>query len=518
MHDEYILIAQIDNTEEMRIALTGAYSTLSFYLNSGYLPHYTYRPSGTIPKVFADDFTLAPYYYTIQGSYNVFSYGERPDVENSIWENLYKVVACSNNIICQFENEENLNVDLMEGIGEAYLLRAYAYYNLARIFGEVPLVKDVNVNYAISKSSFVDIYASIESDLLKAIQLLPASRFTARHMTSPHRGTAKAMLAEVYLTMGGFPLKDASKYVLAAQMAGEVIDSADFFGFYLLPDVADLWNGNEKINNETVFGLYYTTADQERFNWQNYELNNITAWLGAGWTQEYEPGLGWGLYVHPNIVANTLFYNNYPASYRRDATFQSILPDYTFWGGAFIIYPIKFNNYKTADILAPVWYKKYGYYCSADTSLVYQSNYDESDPFDTTGFNKYFHRIIDQPIYIFRFAHTLLTYAESKARSGQLDASAYEAVNMIRRRANKVEIFGSSEYDLTTGLAVTQFYDSVVRERELEFCGEYEGRWFDLLRLEMVDQLPELRGGGPPTANFADIPANEIQLNPNLEE
>jgi hypothetical protein len=286
-----------------------------------------------------------------------------------------------------------------------------------------------------------------------------------------------------------------------------------------LPDIADLWNGNQKINNETVYGLYYTTAGQELLNWQNYELNNITAWFGVSFNFEGEvfPRLGWIKYVHYNILANTEFYNNYPKSYRRSATFQSILPDYTFWWGhTSIDFPIRFIYYETADIDTRIWYKKYGYYCSADTTVAHQIYDNPSDPEDTTGFNTYFHRIVDQPIYFFRFAHTLLTYAESKARSGQLDASAYEAVNMIRRRAYKLDINTPSENDLAAGLSVSQFCDSIVRERVLELCGEYEGRWFDLLRLEMVDQLPELRGGGPPTANFAEIPENERILNPNL--
>ena len=44
------------------------------------------------------------------------------------------------------------------------------------------------------------------------------------------------MLAEVYLCWAGYPVKDISKYTLAAMEAGEVIDSADYFGFGLLDD------------------------------------------------------------------------------------------------------------------------------------------------------------------------------------------------------------------------------------------------------------------------------------------
>ena len=111
MHEQYLQIAQIHTEEEMNTALTGAYSALSYYFNYDYV--YYDRGSGVIPKTFADDFSLAPYFESPSGyRFNLYAYGLRPDIENSIWEKLYKVVACANNIICQLENEQNLNIDL----------------------------------------------------------------------------------------------------------------------------------------------------------------------------------------------------------------------------------------------------------------------------------------------------------------------------------------------------------------------------------------------------------------------
>ncbi|MGD2034583.1 MAG: RagB/SusD family nutrient uptake outer membrane protein, partial [Bacteroidales bacterium] len=128
-------------------------------------------------------------------------------------------------------------------------------------------------------------------------------------------------------------------------------------------------------------------------------------------------------------------------------------------------------------------------------------------------------------IYLFRYAHTLLTYAEAAARSGQLDEKAYECVNRIRRRARNVDIYSPSDYDLQPGLSPEVFADSVVWERAWELAGEPEGRWFDLVRLEMVEDLPALRHpaeGGPPevfdkTVYFFPVPEGDIRLNPNLD-
>lgn len=128
-------------------------------------------------------------------------------------------------------------------------------------------------------------------------------------------------------------------------------------------------------------------------------------------------------------------------------------------------------------------------------------------------------------IYIFRYAQTLLTFAEAKARSGLVDADAYEAINQIRRRAHKLDLHSPSEYDLTPGLSAEQFADSVVWERAWELCAEVEGRWFDLVRLEKVEDLPLLRNENdmldyPDMISkdfyFISIPESEIDFNPNL--
>jgi len=105
-----------------------------------------------------------------------------------------------------------------------------------------------------------------------------------------------------------------------------------------------------------------------------------------------------------------------------------------------------------------------------------------------------------------------------------MDTKAYECVNMIRRRARNVDIHSPSAYDLQSGLSPETFADSVVWERAWELCGEPEVRWFDLIRLEKVEDLSKMRDpkeGGPPASfgksvYFSPIPASEILLNPNL--
>jgi hypothetical protein len=128
-------------------------------------------------------------------------------------------------------------------------------------------------------------------------------------------------------------------------------------------------------------------------------------------------------------------------------------------------------------------------------------------------------------VYILRYAQTLLTYAEAKARSGVVDASTYEAVNMIRRRANKVDLYSTSPYDLKPGLSPEQFADSVVQERAWELCAEPEGRWFDMVRLNLAKDMVAIKQHQhiivypiPIDRNtyFLPIPEKDKELNPNL--
>jgi hypothetical protein len=531
LHEQDTQISIINNSHAMDLALIGMYDKLSMYLDN---------PETAYPRIYADDHASEfafGYNTSVCGSANnEFAHINYPDSTTFIpiaiqqnfnmediilasfypeWQEIYSIITSSNSIICQFENQKSVKAELLTGLGEAYLIRAYAYFSLVRIFGEVPIINDVKIKFTVNKSSFADIYAFIVSDLNHAITLLPADSQTARIPgSSPHRGSAKAILAEVYLTMGGYPINDALNYAHAAEMAGEVIDNATSLGFNLLPDIADLWNGNQNVNNETVLGLYYTNKIVNINYSGGNDINDARSTgyssIGGG---DMNPvaiygskKFNWAVYVNRYLISGQKFFNYYPNSYRKEATFQTILP---FWPNATTM---KFINYTYADNTCLIFYKKSGYYFF--TSKIDDKYYS----IDSIRIS------LAQPIYIFRYAHTLLTYAEAKARSGQLDASAYEAINKIRRRANKVDIYSASIYDLSPGLSAKQFADSVVRERELELCGEHEGRWYDMVRLEMVELLPSLRSNnfGPPYAftkehYFAPIPEEEKVFDPNLK-
>lgn len=360
------------------------------------------------------------------------------------------------------------------------------------------------------KPPYTEIYDSIENDLQRAIEYLPSSFNDSRiKYLTPHRGTAKALMAEVMLAKGGYPANDPTAYAKAWKMAGEVIDSADIFNYSLMPDFANLWDGRHELNPEGVFAMYYLNGGWPggRNGWQTDSISSLPMFKNV-------LKISWFNYISGSTGIK--FFNNFPKQYRKDKTYQTYQRSHMLTGGTDTIYFKKIE-------MNPNWYdmplKKY---CSAVDSFgdCYPGLIGIIYPSATDGFSPYTGHVL----YLLRYAHTLLTYAEAKARDGQLDVSAYEAVNKVRRRAYKVNINSPSVYDLKPGLSTVSFIDSVVWERAFEFCGEPGNRWFDLLRTGQAGNMASLVAPYTPyqvpvNANyFYDIPAAEKALEQGLNK
>jgi hypothetical protein len=175
----------------------------------------------------------------------------------------YKVIKEANNIIAIKDNIKPESPDRVKFInamlGEVYFLRAFEYFHLVRTFGRVPLMlsADILSNTNLRRSEILDIYKQVESDFLMAESLLPEKYFGAPAAIRPNSGSARAMLAKLYMHWAGWPLKDNSKYAMAASSAKQVIDNASTYGFALVPDMATLWSikDENRFNPEIVFGL-----------------------------------------------------------------------------------------------------------------------------------------------------------------------------------------------------------------------------------------------------------------------
>jgi hypothetical protein len=396
------------------------------------------------------------------------------------WNDIYSALATINGVL---ERSEGLidspAVDqtlLLQYRGEAYFLRGILFYQLARVHGRIPLALSQFPPADISLSSLEDVYGQIEADLLEAELTLPAKYpGVLDGAPRPNSGSARALLARLYMDWGGFPIKDTSKYALAASSAKQVMDNAGSHGFGLLDNVADLWKVENRFNQESLFTLVFSTtttgAPNNSIANRKYSRLGLPADLG-GWNETF---------------AEIKFFQDFPEGPRKEATYRTDL-DYT-----------AFNAQKS-----PVFAKV--------TGPIGDLN---AGSFET-----------ERNDFFMRYASILLIYAEASGLSENVTLEAWEALNKIRRRAAGLP-YGTpaAGVDVASG----NIADLAFEERKWEFAGEYV-RWFDLVRREKVQEALSVRDiptapipehnpiiGSLATTNYlAPIPADAVAKNPNL--
>ena len=160
---------------------------------------------------------------------------------NSAWNAFYKIVSRSNLFLervekLEFNSGEDADIDVKATfMAEARFLRAYAYFELVRYFGRVPVAtQSLSAAEAMStpQSEPKDVYEEvIIPDLQYAIENMKEQAYTSSGgIAEAGRATlpaAQALLGRVCLTMAGFPLYDTAKLSLAKEMLGDVIQYAE---------------------------------------------------------------------------------------------------------------------------------------------------------------------------------------------------------------------------------------------------------------------------------------------------
>ncbi|MBX2816112.1 MAG: RagB/SusD family nutrient uptake outer membrane protein [Saprospiraceae bacterium] len=361
------------------------------------------------------------------------------------WRGVYQAIRAANTVLVNVQGVDLPDRATQDKLtGEAYFIRGMLFHHMARIHGRIALPLDIVPNPDITLASQEEVYRQIESDYLAAEGLLPTTSNTGA--TRPNAGTARAFLARLYMDWAGFPVKDNSKYSMAASSAKQVIDNAGSHGFALVPDMNTLYTLAGSANSEGVFTIAHC---------QPCGLGNRkTGKLGlpgdfGGWQESF---------------AEIRFFEDMPEGHRKDATYHREIPldahgrvTPNVAGAASFIPWTEFKDQQN-----PVFKKITG-------------------PFEDNIFNGFQNSRSD---YYMRYAEVLLTYAEASGRAGAETGDAWEALNMVRRRANGLPAGeASSEVDVTSGDLAEMAYT----ERKWELAGEYQ-RWYDLVRLERVKE------------------------------
>lgn len=352
-------------------------------------------------------------------------------------------------------------------IGEAKFLRAYYYFNLVKVFGDVPLIlQEITATqaYTYGRDPAASVYAQIQKDFTDAAAALPAS-YTGTDVGRATSGAANGLLARVMLMQKNF--SQATPLLLG------IINSNQYS---LLPNYGDVFKAANNNNKEILFAVQYTASSVA--TGQNNSTNVST----------FNPVTG--------VAVSLIGYSSTNA----DQPTQDI-----------------YDAYQANDPRRTV---NIAYATVAGLPSAYCSKYI-TPSITTIGENG-----TDYPVL--RYADVLLMYGECLNEAGDL-AGAIAQVNKVRERAfgNATQDFQTTDNTNTVTYVASQadMRDKIMNERRLELC--FEGlRFFDLIRTDRL--LPvmnayfvkynlQVNGGiisiGANNELFP-VPQAEINLNP----
>lgn len=210
------------------------------------------------------------------------------------WNACYSAIARANNALTSVDNlsDENLRNQTK---GELLTLRAYNYFTLAQMFGNVPMVEKApenvdEANVAPAQVDAKEIYKKIASDLYTAAEIMPSYKYGSDKVQYGHitRWAAESLLARVYLFYTGFyqqntlptdGANNAPSEITKDMVVTKLNDVIENSGHDLVPDFRSLWayaNNYSKYNTVTnANDLFCATGCPT--NWSDNNPENIMA-------------------------------------------------------------------------------------------------------------------------------------------------------------------------------------------------------------------------------------------------
>ncbi|MBR4809302.1 MAG: RagB/SusD family nutrient uptake outer membrane protein [Bacteroidales bacterium] len=399
------------------------------------------------------------------GEFDNFTYGPTNDHIGYVWSYFYNVVSAANHAYESMDKfkaaikDEGALRQVEECRGEARVIRAWAYFNLVRMFGQIPLIDhtmDAGELATMKVSSVADIYKFLYSDLDAAIASLPDSYSDLQGRYTSY--TARALKSKVALYN-----RDWRE---AAAQADTIIASGRFS---LMPHFRD------------AFSVEHENGPESLMEIQSSDLGQVTGGMPIcyyGFIQgpRNNPGTfqGWGYKVPSQSLVS--FLTKRGDTIRKSVTLLErgkTTPE-----GDEISAKCP-NRYYNGKVYVP------SKYC-------------------TRSFNSYG---LDHNMRLIRYADVLLIFAEAMAKGAAVRTksgyTAESALNEVRARA---------------GLKATEAtLDNIYDERRAELALE-ENRFFDLVRWGRAASVLGPLGFTTGKNELFPIPADQRQLNPNLPQ
>lgn len=353
-------------------------------------------------------------------------------------------------------------------IAETKALRAYFYFQLVRMFGNIPLIVEPLATteiYNVPQATRETVYAQIEKDLEEAKAVLPPSLNMATEAGRFTKGAAQALLGKVYLYNG----KNAQAAAELAEVNGPAGGTSQY-GYKLLDNFADLWDFANTFNSESI--LETTNTNQSNADWGFWgsgadEGNSINIMVGprsyvrsAGSSApDFAPGWSFNVFTQE-------FYDLIQGDPRFDATVADL---------------------KAYEAAGEIEYLKgdrdTGYYLKKFMPL-------NSDATTGGGVKELNYQ---QHVYMIRLADTYLLEAEALGGTG---ARAQALLDAVRARVGLPPVPVS--------------LDAIALERRLELAGEGH-RWFDLIRTGKAATALASKGFTPGKNEVLPIPLKDTE-------
>lgn len=263
--------ANVDNfynsAEDMEQAVIAAYAALQS--RGQYAQNFLYLMEVRSDNSVVEDITKAS---GSEGNLDLFREAATNSYLASTWNVCYTGIQRCNIVLSRIDGitmDETLRNTRK---GEVLFIRALTYFNMVRIWGEVPLVtaelSNVSEAYAHKRQSIDEVYGQIIRDLGQAIGWLPATQTNAGRAT---KGAALTLLGKVHLTRQDWA--DAVRTLKQVE------------GYSLLPDFADVFDATNENNAESIFEVQFVSrsnGEGSLFLRLCTPLNNTTLLGGVG--------------------------------------------------------------------------------------------------------------------------------------------------------------------------------------------------------------------------------------------
>lgn len=388
------------------------------------------------------------------------------------WNNMYSAISRANYALVGIGNSTASIPEATKNrfLGEAYFIRAYAYFFLVQCYGPLPLQLDpVKGKSDIVKelTPISGVYDQILADLGEAEKLLTVWNPGDGHVGL---GAVKALLAKVHLAMAGYPLRKSEHYALAVSKAKEVVASN---AFSLYKGVNDLADASKRNKEEAIYTAQYNKVNA------GSGMHGIFLPYYTGWDSE-------------QVAENQAF------------------------GGAIVPSQTFIDTYETGDKRA----REKGWYYNSYPAMDGSGTVEFPQPF----VYKYFDADAvtsgrcDVQFAMLRYSDILLVLAEAACAGGSSsDPDAIDAYYQVRNRWCPIPKPSSITFD------------DVYKERVWELCFEAKN-WFDMVRthkmlnvsngrvVDMIGFTPQEHPGAPFSEDclLFPYPVAEKRLNENL--